>query len=135
LEAKSANWSDSKSDSNKDDKWAWKLTPPKDGEATTKKVTVDGRTKTYYWCTYHHQWTIHKPSECKKKSSRLQKKQVFKKNNKSKSTNYKAKKAAYIHAKAAYDACVAGTSDSDGSVSEGSNKSESEYSSEGSNAS
>ena len=135
LEAKSANWSDSKSDSNKDDKWAWKLTPPKDGEATTKKVTVDGRTKTYYWCTYYHQWTIHKPSECKKKSSRLQKKQVFKKNNKSKSTNYKAKKAAYIHAKAAYDACVAGTSDSDGSVSEGSNKSESEYSSEGSNAS
>jgi hypothetical protein len=95
-------------------------------------MTVDGRTKTYYRCTYHHQWTIHKPSECKKKSSRLQKKQVFKKNNKSKSTNFKAKKAAYIHAK---DACVTGTSDDDGSVSEESNKSESEYSSEGSNAS
>jgi hypothetical protein len=41
-----------------------------------------------------------------------------KKNNKSKSTNYKAKKAAYIHAKAAYDACIAGTSDNDGSTGE-----------------
>ena len=49
-----------------DQKYKWKLIPPKSGDASTKLMKENGVKKTYYWCTYHNQWTRHKPSECKK---------------------------------------------------------------------
>ena len=53
---------------NIDQKYKWKLIPPKSGESSTKLIKENGVKKTYYWCTYHNQWTRHKPSECKKLS-------------------------------------------------------------------
>jgi hypothetical protein len=43
--------------------WAWKKIPPRPGEPRTKKF----KGKTYYWCTNHQLWCLHKPSECKLK--------------------------------------------------------------------
>ena len=40
--------------------YAWKLIPSPDG-ATTK--VKNG--KTYYWCSKHKAWVLHKPNECK----------------------------------------------------------------------
>jgi hypothetical protein len=34
------------------------------GETTSDGV--NGISKTYYWCPYHLQWTIHSPKECKR---------------------------------------------------------------------
>jgi hypothetical protein len=121
-----------------DDKYAWKLIPPKDNEPTVKRVLVDGKTKTYYWCPNHHQWTIHKPSECKRQTSRFKKKQA--KMKVKKKENFKAKKEAYMQAKAAYQACKYESSEEDVEISnsdnvEDSNKSVSTYSLEGSNTS
>jgi len=45
-------------DDSMDKKYAWKKTPPKNGEPSTKKVHVNGVSKTYYWCPYHQQWTV-----------------------------------------------------------------------------
>jgi hypothetical protein len=86
-----------------DNKYAWKLIPPKDSEPTVKRVLIDGKTKTYYWCPNHHQWTIHKPTECRRQPSRLNMRQTSMKANKR--ANFKAKKEAYLQAKAAYHAC------------------------------
>ena len=44
-------------------KWAWKLKKPTDLSSTKE---FEG--KTYYWCPNHEKWTLHKPSECQKKS-------------------------------------------------------------------
>ena len=44
-----------------EDKWAWKLNPPKAGQRHTK--TFEG--KSYHWCPKHNKWTIHKPEECR----------------------------------------------------------------------
>jgi hypothetical protein len=44
--------------------WAWKKVPPRPGEPKTKKY----KGKTYYWCTNHKMWCLHKPSECKLRS-------------------------------------------------------------------
>ena len=37
----------------------WKLIKPTDGKTT---MTRNG--KTYYWCSNHNMWCVHKPSEC-----------------------------------------------------------------------
>jgi hypothetical protein len=77
---------------NNDQKYKWKLIPPKSGESSTKLMKENGVKKTYYWCTYHNQWTRHKPSECKKLpiKSREQRRQ-----------EYQQRKTAYMEAKAA----------------------------------
>ena len=70
-----------------DQKYKWKLIPPNSGDASTKLMKENGVKKTYYWCTYHNQWTRHKPSECKKLpiKSREQRRQ-----------EYQQRKTAYI---------------------------------------
>jgi hypothetical protein len=52
-----------------DKKYAWKRVPPKSKEPSTKKVYSDGKSKTYHWCPYDSQWTIHSPAECKRLKS------------------------------------------------------------------
>jgi hypothetical protein len=95
--------------------------------------------KTYYWCPYHLQWTVHSPKECKRlppgkgKKKPTDKKAI-------KRSQFKERKKAYIHAKAAYEACMSTSTDSDEETSnsdndEDSNKSVSSYSSEDSNIS
>ena len=42
------------------EKWAWKLNPPKTGQRFIK--IFEG--KMYHWCPKHNKWTIHKPDEC-----------------------------------------------------------------------
>jgi hypothetical protein len=46
-----------------EDKFAWKLIPPKAGEERTKQVNE----KTYHWCKKHKAWTLHSPQECRLK--------------------------------------------------------------------
>jgi hypothetical protein len=124
---------------NKDEKYAWKRIPPKDSDPSIKKVHANGISKTYYWCPYHLQWTVHSPKECKRlpvgkgKKNQSEKKAI-------KRSQFKEKKKAYIHAKAAYEACMntsteseEETRNSDNDVD--SNKSVSTYSSEDSNIS
>ncbi|MFN9978688.1 MAG: hypothetical protein ACK53Y_02180, partial [bacterium] len=53
----------------REQKYKWKLIPPKDGELTTKMVLVDGVRKKYYWCVNHNAWTLHSPAECKKNNA------------------------------------------------------------------
>jgi len=125
-----------------DKKYAWKLIPPKDNEPTVKNVLIDGKTKTYYWCPNHNQWTIHQATECRRQPSRLMKKKqkAMKAMKAKKRANFKAKKEAYLQARAAYHACRYNTSDEEEETSnsdndEDSNKSFSTYSSEGSNLS
>jgi hypothetical protein len=100
---------------------------------------VDGKYKVYHWCPNHLEWTIHKPSECKKLKPR-KKNQDYKKKKVTKRQNFKNKKKAYIQAKAAYQAMLGVDSDEeqdsmDSDNDEGSNGSDTSYSSEGSNTS
>jgi len=137
--AYTASWSGINQKPNVDSKYAWKYISPKAGEPTMKRMNVEGQAKTYYWCPHHQQWTIHKPTECKRlKPSRGKKgskeKKVIKRQ------NFKQKKQAYIQAKAAYQACMNGNSEdelgsSNSDKDEDSNKSITDYSSEGSNVS
>jgi hypothetical protein len=124
---------------NHDKKYAWKRKPPKDGDPSTNKVHVNGISKTYYWCPYHLQWTVHSPKECKRlppgkgRKNQSDKKAI-------KRSQFKERKKAYIHAKAAHEACMNTLADSDEGTSnsdndEDSNKSVSTYSSEDSNIS
>jgi hypothetical protein len=134
--AYTAKWSES-SQENLDKKWAWKRTPPKVGESSCKKVHVDGKSKTYYWCPYHNQWTIHTPAECRKVKARRRDNNKGKKVHK-KTSNFKEKKQAYIQAKAAYKASMDNDEEEESSISdneEDSNESNSVYSSENSNVS
>jgi hypothetical protein len=136
--AYTARWS-GPNEVNHDKKYAWKKIPPKDGDPVTRKERVNGLSKTYYWCPYHLQWTIHTPKECKrlpsgKGKSKLTDKKAFKR------SQFKERKKAYIHAKAAYEALMNTSADSDEETSnsdndEDSNKSVSSYSSEDSNIS
>ena len=136
--AYTARWSGP--DQDREKRYAWKLIPPKDGEPSTKKMLVEGQTKTYYWCTYHKKWTIHTPQECKRAKSTAKGHKSQKDKKAIKRQNFKERKNAYIQAKAAYQACLIDTSDEDEESSnsdndEDSNKSISSYSSEGSNIS
>ena len=136
--AYTARWSGS-NEVKPDKKYAWKRIPPKDGDPVTRKERVNGISKTYYWCPYHLQWTIHTPKECKrlpsgKGKSKLTDKKAIKR------AQFKERKKAYIHAKAAYEALMNTSTDSDEETSnsdndEDSNKSVSSYSSEDSNIS
>jgi hypothetical protein len=137
--ASTSRWGGPNEATNLDKKYAWKKIPPKDNEPSTKKVNVNGIPKTYYWCPYHQQWTIHPPKDCKRLPSRNGKniqgdKKAIKK------SQFKERKKAYLQAKAAYEACLSistdsneGTSNSDND--EDSNKSLSSYSSVDSNIS
>ena len=49
-----------KGKANNDNKWAWKEVKPKPGQT---KIEFEG--KTYYWCTHHKKWTLHKSAECR----------------------------------------------------------------------
>jgi hypothetical protein len=120
-------------------KYAWKKIPPKNGEPSTKKIHVNGVSKTYYWYPYHQQWTVHPPKECKRlpvgkgRKNQKDKKAI-------KRSQFKEKKQAYIQAKAAYEACMNASTDNEDETSnsdndEDSNKSVSSYSSEDSNVS
>jgi hypothetical protein len=72
-------------------------------EPSTKKVNMNGIPKTYYWCPYHQQWTIHSPKNCKRlPSSKGRKKQSDQKA--IKRSQFEERKIAYIQAKAAYEA-------------------------------
>jgi hypothetical protein len=124
---------------NNDKKYAWKRIPPKDGDPSTKKVYLNGFSKTYYWCPHHLQWTVHSPKECKRlpvgkgKKNQSDKKAI-------KRSQFKERKKAYMQAKAAYEACMNTSTDSEEETSnsdndEDSNKSVSTYSSEDSNIS
>jgi hypothetical protein len=109
------------------------------GEPVTKKVHVNGISKTYYWCPYHLQWTVHSPKECKRLPSGKAKNRPTDKKA-IKRSQFKERKKAYIHAKAAYEACMSTSTDSDKVTSnsdkdEDSNKSASSYSSGDSNIS
>ena len=133
--AYTAKWSGSPQE-NLDKKWAWKRTPPKAGEPSCKKVHADGKSKTYYWCPYHNQWTIHTPAECRK--VKIRKRENKSKKVHKKTSNFKEKKQAYIQAKAAYKACMDNDEEEEFSISdneEDSNRSNSIYSSENSNVS
>jgi hypothetical protein len=123
---------------NNDKKYAKRI-PPKDGDPSTKKVHVNGISKTYYWCPHHLQWTVYSPKECKRlpvgkgKKNQNDKKAI-------KRSQFKERKKAYIQVKAAYEACMNTSADSEEETSnsdndEDSNKSVSTYSSEDSNIS
>ena len=99
----------------------------------------DGKDKIYHWCPHHNQWTIHTAAEYKRLKPTRGKKDYYKKDKKAiKRQNFKDKKQAFIQAKAAYEACLGMDSDEeqdtmDSDNDEGSNRSASSYSSEGSN--
>jgi hypothetical protein len=141
MTAYAAKWSGQSPNAQQDmdRKYAWKKIPPKSGEPSMKKMYVDGNHKVYYWCPHHLEWTIHKPSECKRLRPR-RKNQDYKKKKATKRQNFKDKKKAYIQAKAAYQACSGVDSDEeqdsmDSDNDEGSNRLDTSYSSEGSNTS
>jgi hypothetical protein len=89
-----SRWSGPNEDS-MDKKYAWKKIPPKNGDPSTKKVHLNGISKTYYWCPHHQQWTVHSPKECKRlpvgkgKKNQKDKKAI-------KRSQFKEKKQAYI---------------------------------------
>ena len=91
-------------------RYKWKLKPPKDGESTTKKVMMDGKTKTYHWCEYHRLWTLHSPKECKRQPTGKYK---ARKGTSGKKKKYSIRRKAYMDAKAAISALVHLDSDSD----------------------
>jgi hypothetical protein len=133
-EAYTAKWGNPGTSDDK--KYAWKLIPPKDNEPSEKRMYMDGKSKVYHWCPHHLQWTIHSPRKCKRQPSRMRKKNIFKKTKK-KEEDFKAKKSAYLQAKAAYQACLFDSDEdeenSNSDNDEDSNRSFSDYSSEGSN--
>jgi len=108
---------------NKENRYKWKYKPPRDGEPTTKKVLQDGKRKVYYWCEYHKQWTLHKPSECK----RYPTKRLRNENKEQRQAEFKKRKQSYLEAKAALEAFSFKTdsesSDDDSVNTEGSNTS------------
>jgi hypothetical protein len=135
-EAYTAKWGSPGTSEDREKKYAWKLIPPKDNEPSEKRIYTDGNSKVYHWCPHHLQWTIHSLGECKRQPSRMKKKSIFKKTKKKKE-DFRAKKSAYLQAKAAYQACLFDSDedeeDSNSDNDEGSNRSFSDYSSEGIN--
>lgn len=93
------NWDKDNGGKYDDQKYKWKLKPPKDGESTSKMVQVEGKNKKYHWCDYHKSWTIHSPKECKRQPVGKNKgKKIPRKSNKFN------KRKAYMDAKAAISA-------------------------------
>jgi hypothetical protein len=90
----------------REEKYKWKKVPPKDGEDTTKRVLVDGVKKKYYWCVYHHMWTLHSPQECRASKSTKKRKSPSKAN--------KSKKKKLFHkARVAFEALAMLENDKD----------------------
>jgi hypothetical protein len=58
-EAYTAKWGNPSASEDREKKYAWKLIPPKDNEASEKRMYTDGKSKVYHWCPHHLQWTIH----------------------------------------------------------------------------
>jgi len=83
----------------REEKYKWKLVPPKDGESTTKRVLIDGERKKYHWCVHHKAWTLHSPSECKRGLLGPLQKQ-----NKSKRMKHKDPRRVFNEAKVAFEA-------------------------------
>ena len=89
----------------REEKYKWKLVPPKDGESTTKRVLVDGERKKYHWCVHHRAWTLHTPAECKKASQGAQKKRKgSSKGGSPKKPKHKDPKKIFKEAKVAFEA-------------------------------
>jgi hypothetical protein len=89
-----------KGSGNKENRYKWKYKPPRNGEPSTKRVLQDEKRKVYHWCEYHKQWTLHKPSECKRyPTKRLQNEDKEQRN-----AEFKKRKQAYLEAKAALEA-------------------------------
>jgi len=95
-------WDATKTSQYSDEKYKWKLKAPKDGESTSKKMLIDGKTKKYHWCEYHKLWTIHSPKECKMQTTG--KIRVRKASTKGKRSKYGIRKKSYMEARAALDA-------------------------------
>jgi hypothetical protein len=93
ITANAASWRGSSINQNMEGKYAWKRVPPRSGEPSAKKVYSDGITKTYHWCPYHSQWTIHSPAECKRLKSGRNKKE-YKDRKAFKIQDFKEKKAS-----------------------------------------
>jgi hypothetical protein len=64
-EAYTAKWASSSTKEDRNKLYAWKLIPPKDNEPSVKRMSVEGKSKTYYWCPNHSQWTLHKQVNAK----------------------------------------------------------------------
>ena len=89
----------------REEKYKWKLVPPKDGESTTKRVLIDGERKKYHWCVHHKAWTLHTPAECKKASQGSQKKRKgHAKGGSPKKPKHKDPKKIFNEAKVAFEA-------------------------------
>jgi hypothetical protein len=89
----------------RDEKYKWKLIPPKDGESTTKRVLVDGERKKYHWCVHHKAWTLHSPTECKRAThGPLKKRKTSTKDGPPKKTKHKDPKKIFNEAKIAFEA-------------------------------
>jgi hypothetical protein len=89
----------------RDEKYKWKLIPPKDGESTTKRVLVDGERKKYHWCVHHKAWTLHSPTECKRAThGQLKKRKTSTKDGPPKKTKHKDPKKIFNEAKIAFEA-------------------------------
>ena len=89
----------------REEKYKWKLVPPKDGESTTKRVLIDGERKKYHWCVHHKAWTLHTPAECKKASQGSQKKRKgHTKGGSPKKPKHKDPKKIFNEAKVAFEA-------------------------------
>jgi hypothetical protein len=75
MTAYTARWSGQSPNTQQDmdRKYAWNKIPPRSGEPSTKKMNVGVKHKVYYWCPNHLEWTIHKPSECRRLRPRRKK--------------------------------------------------------------
>ena len=89
----------------REEKYKWKLVPPKDGESTTKRVLVDGERKKYHWCVHHKAWTLHSPTECKRATHGPSKKRKgSNKDSHLKKAKHKDPKKIFDQAKVAFEA-------------------------------
>ena len=116
LEALTARFQKKKSPTarkaNLDPKYKWKLIPPKDGEAVTKKVSINDVRKLYHWCEHHKLWTLHDPLSCKRLppgSGRPSRDRY----SHDKRAEFKKRKKEYLEAKAALQAFSFDYSDED----------------------
>ena len=89
----------------REEKYKWKLIPPKDGESTTKRVLIDGERKKYHWCVHHKAWTLHSPTECKRAThGPFKKRKGSNKDGRQKKAKHKDPKKIFEEAKVAFEA-------------------------------